>query len=131
MTQLLDLRSTVTRETINVLVYFAQNYPSEFGLHTGKYFSSTDGFLKLLNNGKRLISDMAHEGIVQILNSVCIPKVIEVFIAQFKSNKNSLVRLRIAMYLEIVIQRYDIDVLLKSAKALETEFLLKGMEDQA
>ena len=35
------------------------------------------------------------------------------------------------MYLEIVIQRYDIDVLLKSAKALETEFLLKGMEDQA
>ena len=40
-------------------------------------------------------------------------------------------RLRIAMYLEIVIQRYDIDVLLKSAKALETEFLLKGIDDQA
>ena len=70
----------MTRETINVLVFFAQNYPSEFGYHTGKYFSGTDGFIKLLNNGKRLISDMAHEGIVQILNSVCIPKVIEVFI---------------------------------------------------
>jgi len=64
-TQLLDLRSTVTRETIDTLVHFANTYPTEFGSQSSKYFSSSgsDGFLKLLNNGKRLISDMAHEGI--------------------------------------------------------------------
>ena len=74
-TQLLDLRSTVTRETILTLVQFAQNYPEQFGVHSSKYFCGNEtGFLKLLNNGKRLISDMAHEGITQILNSVCIPK---------------------------------------------------------
>lgn len=73
-TQLLDLRSTVTRETIDTLVHFARTYPSEFGCNSAKYFSGSDGFLKLLNNGKRLISDMAHEGITQILNEVCIPK---------------------------------------------------------
>ena len=62
--QLLDLRSTVTRETIDILVHFARVYPSVFGCHCTKYFSGgSDGFLKLLNNGKRLISDMAHEGI--------------------------------------------------------------------
>lgn len=74
--QLLDLRSTVTRETIDTLVHFARMYPNEFGCHCSKYFSGTgsEGFLKLLNNGKRLISDMAHEGISQILNAVCIPK---------------------------------------------------------
>ena len=73
-TQLLDLRSTVTRETIVTLVYFAQSYPTEFGIYSSKYFNGNDGFLKLLNNGKRLISDLAHDGIAQILNAVCIPK---------------------------------------------------------
>ena len=63
--QLLDQRSTVARETIALLVHFAKSYPSEFGLYATKYFSSgSDGFIKLLNNAKRLISDMAHDGIM-------------------------------------------------------------------
>lgn len=72
--QLQDLRSTVTRETIVTLVNLAKSYPNEFALYSNKYFSGNEGFLKLLNNGKRLISDMAHEGIIEILNVVCIPK---------------------------------------------------------
>ena len=40
-------------------------------------------------------------------------------------------RLRIATYFEIIIKRYDIDLLIKSLKVLETDFLLKGIEDQA
>ena len=73
-TQLMDLRSAVTRETILLLVHFSLNYPVEFGIYSIKFFSGNEGLLKLLNNGKRLISDMAHDGILQILNSVCIPK---------------------------------------------------------
>ena len=57
------------------LVHLARRYPNEFGMYASKYFGSVnDGFMKLLNNGKRLISDMAHDGISQILNTVCIPK---------------------------------------------------------
>lgn len=112
------------------LVYFAETYPSEFALHSSKYFCGTESLLKLLSNGKRLISDMAHEGMMKIFNAVCIPKVIESLLAQFKS-KNSLVRLRIACYFETIIKRYDIDFLLKSQKALETDFLMKGIDDQA
>ena len=55
-------------------------------------------------------------------------RVIEVLLSQFKS-KNSLVRLRIASYLEVIILRYDIDFLMRSQKILETDFLLKGIED--
>ena len=55
---------------------------------------------------------------------------IESLITQFKS-KNSLVRLRVATYIEVIIKRYDIDFLLKSQKALEAEFLVKGIDDQA
>ena len=64
----------MAREAIVTLVNFAKSYPAEFAVCTGKYFNTTDGFLKLLNNGKRLISDMAHDGISQILDNVCIPK---------------------------------------------------------
>ena len=67
----------MTRETINTLVYFAREFPGEFAMHSSKYFCGSENLLKLLNNGKKLISDMAHDGISQILNTVCIPKVIE------------------------------------------------------
>ena len=63
-TQLMDLRSTVTRETIMTLVHFAQTYPTEFSVQSSKYFCGTESLLKLLNNGKKLLSDMAHEGII-------------------------------------------------------------------
>ena len=53
----------MAREAIVTLVNFAKSYPAEFAIYTGKYFNATDGFLKMLNNGKRLISDMAHDGI--------------------------------------------------------------------
>ena len=41
-------------------------------------------------------------------------RVIEALVLSFKSSKNSLVRLRIALYFEIIIKRYDIDMITKS-----------------
>ena len=72
--QLMDTRSVLTKTTITVLIWFAQSYPQEFGAFSGRYFRENDGLLKLLNNGKRLISDMAHEGIYDIISAVCIPR---------------------------------------------------------
>ena len=40
-------------------------------------------------------------------------------------------RLRVANYMEIIIHKYDIELLMKSQKALEAEFLLKGIDDQS
>ena len=62
------------------------------------------------------------------LSLLCVFRVIEVLAIQYK-NKNSLVRQRIALYFDIIIKRYDIDFLSKSQKALEIDFLLKGIED--
>ena len=73
---------------------------------------------------------MAHEGLAKIFDCVCIPKIVELLNIQFKS-KNSLVRLRVATYFEIILKRYDIDFLAKSQKTLENDFLLKGINDQA
>ena len=44
---------------------------------------------------------------------VCVCRIVELLVLQFKS-KNSLVRLRVAQYFEIILRRYDIDFLLKS-----------------
>lgn len=73
---------------------------------------------------------MAHDGLAKIFDCVCIPKIVELLIVHFRS-KNSLVRLRIASYFEIILKRYDIDFITKSQKALEADFLLKGINDQA
>jgi hypothetical protein len=74
--QLGDLRSAVLRETISLLDYIAENHPTEFSNNCGLYFrdSGEASLLKLLNNGKRVLSDMAHESIVSVLSHVCIPK---------------------------------------------------------
>lgn len=36
--------------------------------------NSGGSLFKQLNNGKKLLSDMANEGIIQILECVCLPK---------------------------------------------------------
>lgn len=65
---------------------------------------------------------------MKILGVVNVPKVLDSLLVHFKS-KSSLVRLRIACYVEVIIKRYDPELLLKSQKALEADFLLKGIED--
>ena len=46
-------------------------------------------------------------------NGLLIVRMIETLLCNYKS-KNSLVRLRIASYFEIVFKRYDIEILTKS-----------------
>jgi hypothetical protein len=58
-----------------LLLMFARKYPEAFAANSQYYFrEEASSLLKLLNNGKRIISDMAHEGITGILNHVCLPK---------------------------------------------------------
>jgi hypothetical protein len=61
---------------IQLLCHLARNYPAEFALNSAYYFRDTgeSSLLKLLNNGKKLLSDMAHEGIEEILTIVTLPK---------------------------------------------------------
>ena len=74
-TQLGDLRSAVLREIVALLCMFARKYPDALAANSQYYFrEDSSSLLKLLNNGKRIISDMAHEGITGILNHVCLPK---------------------------------------------------------
>ena len=125
-----DLRSTVTKEAIAMLVSLANKYPDDFQPYTSKYFARDSGLLKLLSNGKRLISDMAHEGIIEILQEVCIPKIFELLAIYFKSKAN-LVRLRVGEYYQICLCAYPPEMLVKNQTSIENEFLLAGLEDQS
>ena len=58
-------------------------------------------------------------------------RIIELLISTFKSNKNSLVRLRVAQYMEIIINRYDLGFIQKSQNQFEKEFLITGIDDTA
>ena len=67
----MDLRSSVTKEAISLLVALANTYPTEFAHNSQRYMNADIGgansggsFFKQLNNGKKLLSDMANEGII-------------------------------------------------------------------
>lgn len=63
--QVTDLRSSVAKEAISLLVHLAQEYPTEFAHNSLKYMNPEQGgsLFRQLINGKKLLSDMAHEGI--------------------------------------------------------------------
>ena len=60
-----------------------------------------------------------------------VHRIIELLSLTFKSNKNSLVRLRVSQYMEIIINRYDLGFIQKSQNILEKEFLITGIDDTA
>lgn len=109
---------------------FARKYPEAFAANSQYYFrEEASSLLKLLNNGKRIISDMAHEGITGILNHVCLPKIIDILATLFRNNKNTLVRQRTASYFEDILEKYSIEILSKNAKGIENDFLKPALLD--
>ena len=72
--QILDLRSQVTKEAISLLVFLAENYTAEFAHNSSSYMNSEIGLeigggslFKQLHNGKKVISDLANEGILKLM----------------------------------------------------------------
>lgn len=79
--QVLDLRSTVTKEAMSLLVALARTYQTEFAHNCQRYMSSDVGgevcggsLFKQLNNGKKIIAELADDTITQIMQAVCLPK---------------------------------------------------------
>lgn len=66
---MLDLRSSVSKEAIQLLVQLAKDFPTEFAHNSTKYMNAEQGgcLFRQLNNGKKLLADCAHEGITLIL----------------------------------------------------------------
>ena len=77
-TQVMDLRSQVMKEAISLLKFLAQEYPVEFAHNSHKFINaeanSGGSLFRQLNNGKRVLADIANEGITFILETVCLPK---------------------------------------------------------
>jgi hypothetical protein len=92
-------------------VHLARNYPTEFAHNSSYYFrdSGESSLLKLLNNGKKLLADMAHEGIEEILSVSIVPKIIETLSNVFKISRNAVVRERISFYFTIILDKYSND----------------------
>jgi hypothetical protein len=73
---MMDLRSSVAKESVTVVAQLASQYPEEFAESGHKYFRDlpNDGLIKLLNKAQKVVSSLAHECITQILTATCIPK---------------------------------------------------------
>lgn len=132
----MDLRSSVCKEAIQLLVVLAAQFPTEFALNSIRYINAelsgpTAGgcMFRQLHNGKKLLADLANEGITAILATVCVPKAIDILAAQFKS-KNALVRYRVACYFQIALRTYALEIIMKATNTLLSDFFTPGLEDQ-
>ena len=68
-----------------------------------KYFGS-EALPKLIGSGNKLLQDLGHQTIREMLeHTPQISKVIQHLIS-FVSSKNTLMRLRVAQYFEIILQ---------------------------
>ena len=70
-----------SKEAMSLIVWLARTYQTEFAHNSLSYMSpdiSVDvagGCLfKQLNNGKKVISEMADETITSVMQAVCLPK---------------------------------------------------------
>ena len=111
--QMASLKSSIT---VNV---------SSLILHTTASPTLSPQFVYLLSKYIKRVMKDSDELTVYFVN-----RSIEAILMQFKS-KNYMVRQRIASYVEIMIRQYDIEHLMKVQRALEVDFLLKGIEDQS
>jgi hypothetical protein len=66
----------VSKEAIKLVVDLATTYPTEFAYNSARYFSveATSAFIKVLSSGKKLLADMAHDGVTEVLTAVCLPR---------------------------------------------------------
>lgn len=122
--QLTDLRTTVVREACALVLWLCKEFPEEFstsavqgtaaqqrsksvqisgGGNGVKYFQS-DAIPKLIASGNKLLQDLGHQTIREILeHRPQIQRVIQHLIP-FVNSKNTLMRLRVAQYFEIILQ---------------------------
>lgn len=94
-----------------------------------RYFRD-DALFKLLNNGNKILADLGHQTIMELLEfNKHIGKIIPHLCAQ-QTSKNHLVRLRLAQYIEKVILHSEKDVLESNCDLID-QFLLQSNEDQS
>ncbi|CDW90093.1 clip-associating protein [Stylonychia lemnae] len=125
--QILDLRSTVMKEACQLLIFFSNQYPKDFENHSHRYIHE-DCLFKALNNGKKVVVDLAHDCIKQILKSTQNQKVIQSIGEQLKSSRNTIFKAKLQEYFASIITTYPQEILLRNQDCIEI-FIQDGLSD--
>lgn len=119
--QLNDLRTSVAKESCNLIVWFAMEYPHEFctqsykpamdhhsvltclGGGNGVRMFKDDALPRLVASGNKLLQDLGHQTMQEIVEHTPPIQTIIPHLTALVSNKNNLLRLRIAQYFEMIL----------------------------
>ena len=103
--QFFDLRSSITKEVAHLVNICATTLQGNF-ITAAEKIISTEGLLKLINNGNKLIAEMAHESVMNMIEYSQPLKCIPAIINEIKS-KNGHARAKVIIYVGQIIKGYD------------------------
>jgi hypothetical protein len=95
-----------------------------------RYFKE-DAFFKLISSGNKMLGDMAHQAITDIISQISssnpISKLIQT-LAPLGTSKNLLVRQRAAQYVEVLLEISPPSVIDSNSDLVDT-FLISATQD--
>lgn len=119
-TQLLDLRSSVTREASNTVRIMAQSMGEDFSSLAHK-FMHINSLFKMVSSATKLISEHGHLCCVAILSYVQEPKIIDNIYDNLKSKSNNM-RAKSSFYLYMILGSWPDYILDKYVEVFENYF---------
>ena len=126
ITQLLDLRSSIVKDTCELIMKLAMILKSKFEILAERLIS-TNCLLKCACASNKVISESAHQSILTIFSHVVVPKIIHVLADEYKS-KNQILRNKITEYFFIILQKYPLDIIEKNQEDIE-KYLKAALTD--
>lgn len=116
--QFSDLRSSITKEISNQVNLCAKTLEMDFNFAAEKIISN-EGMLKFINNGNKMISEMVHECIINMIEYSkpvkCIPSIITEL-----NSKSGPVRAKVIEYIGQIIKGYSEINVMKHIDCLKT-----------
>jgi hypothetical protein len=115
-----DLRSLSAKSAGLAIQVLAQCLGNDFETLALKLVTK-DGLIKVVSNANKTLSEVGHQSMLNILNHVCVPKLISRMQADMMNTKAAQVHAKLAMYLFVLVSIYPFEgVLDKNASSIDT-----------
>ena len=88
-----------------------------------------EALLKVLHSGNKMLAEMAHQSILEILNHVCAPKLIARLPVEMQNSKSTSVHAKMSQYLFVLVTLYPFEEVLEKHSNMIDTFIQQCVTD--
>lgn len=117
-----DLRSLSAKSAGLAIQTLSQCLGNDFETLALKLINK-DGLIKAISNANKTLADIGHQTMLNILNHVCVPKIISRMQVEMLNSKSPLTHSKLSMYLFVIVSIYPFEGVLDKNAAYIDKFL--------